>query len=159
MDSMKSSREVMALFLRVVNKYHALEKLPQQHGARGSLHHSERHMLDTIALRPELNITEHAAALGVTKGAISQVVKKLESKGFLRRIKKVSNDKAVYLELSQQGKEVVEKRKRINEETLRPLAQELRKHSENQVEFLISMFEWIERHLAESRQRMEDRTP
>lgn len=148
----------MELFLRAINKYNALEKVPHKHGAKGELYHSERHMLDMIAIRPELNITEHAEALGVTKGAISQVVAKLENKSLVKRLKKGGNDKAVYLELTKQGREVVEKRKQVNDETLQPLCEELQKHSDDRVDFLIAMFRWIDRHLDESKRKREGHT-
>lgn len=154
---MKAGKEIMGLFIRAVHKYNALEKIPHKHGAKGDLYHSERHMLDMIAARPELNISEHAEALGVTKGAISQVVTKLEAKGFIKRFKKGDNDKAVYVELTRQGRDAVEKRKQVNDETLQPLYQELRKHPDDHVEFLIAMFRWIERHLDEGKRKMESR--
>jgi DNA-binding MarR family transcriptional regulator len=158
MGRIRASKKIVELFIRVVNKYNALEKVPPGHGDKGGLYHSERHMLDMIAKRPELNITEHAEALGVTKGAISQTVKKLESKGLVKRSKKGGNDKTVYLELTKHGQNTVEKRKLVNDETLRPLYEELRKHSNDRIDFLIAMFRWIDRFLDESKQKMEEHT-
>jgi DNA-binding MarR family transcriptional regulator len=150
-------KELVDLFIRVVNKYNALEKVPAGDAAEGGLRHSERHMLDTIAKRPELNITEHADALGVTKGAVSQVVTKLEAKGFITRLKKGGNGKAVYLELTKRGRNLAEKRKQINDDTLRPFFTELRKHSDERIDFLSAMFRWIDRFLDDSKRKMYGR--
>ena len=155
MNRTKASKDIVDLFIRMVNKYNALEKVPAGHGAKSGLYHSERHMLDMIAKQSELNITEHADAMGVTKGAISQTVKKLESKGFVKRIKKGGNDKAVYLELTKQGHNMVEIRKQVNDETLRPFYVELQKHSDDRIDFLIAMFRWIDQFLDESKRKME----
>jgi DNA-binding MarR family transcriptional regulator len=155
MSRIKANNDIVDLFIRLVNKYNALEKVPVGQGGKSGLYHSERHMLDMIAKRPELNITEHAEALGVTKGAISQTVKKLESKGFIKRLKKGGNDKTVYLELTKLGQNTVEKRKQVNDETLRPLYEELRKHSDDRIDFLIAMFTWIDRFLDESKRKMK----
>ncbi len=155
MNTEFSSTEIMKLFLRIVNKYNSMEKVPVAHGGKSGLYHSERHMLDTIASNPDLNITEYATALGVTKGAISQIVNKLESKGFVRRYKKGSNDKAVYVELTKQGKDVTERRKQVNEQTLKPLTEELNKHTDKEVAFLVAMFRWMDDYFDESKKNME----
>ncbi|MHB8793035.1 MAG: MarR family transcriptional regulator [Thermoleophilia bacterium] len=145
----------MSLFLRIVNKYNAMEKLPVAHGKTGELYHSERHMLDAVAANTDLNITEHAAVIGVTKGAISQIAKKLEEKGFVRRYKKGGNDKEVYLELTGQGRKIAESRKQLNEETMKPLLDELSRHSAKEVDFLVTMFRWMDGYFDESRKQME----
>jgi DNA-binding MarR family transcriptional regulator len=158
MDKTKASFQIMELFLRMINTYNAMEKMPDIHGDNEGLYHSERHMLDTIAKYPDLNMSEHAAASGVTKGAISQVVKKLSARGFVKRYKKGDNDKAVYLELTRRGKDLAGKRIKANEQTLSPLIQELGRHSEKEISFLVDMFIWIDQYLAQSRDQMAARS-
>ena len=152
----KTSKEIIELFIRMVNKYNALEKIPARHGTRHSLYHSERHMLDMIGDKTGMNVTEFAAAAGVTKGAISQLVTKLEKKGIVNRYKKSTNDKEVFLELTKTGQEVYQKHKKINEQTILPLNEELSKHSEEKVEFLLKMFKWFNDYLDSSKKKMEE---
>jgi DNA-binding MarR family transcriptional regulator len=133
-----------------------MEKQPVRHDANHALHHSERHMIDRIGEGPGVNITEFAAASGVTKGAISQIVKKIEKKGFVRRIKRSGNEKEVYLELTEAGQEFYEKRKKINDESLRPLYEHLKRYSDDEVEFLVSMFKWFDVFLDASKQKMQE---
>ncbi|MFG0252513.1 MAG: MarR family winged helix-turn-helix transcriptional regulator [Phycisphaerales bacterium JB038] len=45
------------------------------------LYASELHMMRTVAAHPDANASEIAALLGVTKGAVSQTLSKLEAKG------------------------------------------------------------------------------
>ena len=144
MDRDKASNEIMDLFIRVVNKYNGLEKVPVKHSPGLGLYHSERHMLDRIGDNPHMNITELAPASGVTKGAISQIVKKLETKGVIRRYKKAANDKEVFIELTETGKKTCEERRKTNKETIGPLREELELHSDEHVAFLVHMFRWLD---------------
>jgi DNA-binding MarR family transcriptional regulator len=157
MDRKKAGREIMELFIRMVSKYNALEKVPTKSAPRHRLYHSERHMVDKIGEHPKLNITEFAGALGVTKGAVSQVVKKLEGKGVVRRYRSGSNGKEVFLELTKVGKEVYLAHRKTNEDTIKPLLTELSKYPDDKVRFLISMFRWIEGFLDQSGKEMKER--
>src|SRR5271169_3734262 len=126
MDMTKASRDIMELFIQAVHKYNALEKVPVKAGSKHDLYHSERHLLDKIGDSPGMNVTEFARAVGITKGAVSQVVTKLEKKGFVRRYKRSSNDKEVFLELTRAGREIYIKHKKTNEKTLKPLIEKLK---------------------------------
>ena len=156
MDRKKAGKDIAELFIRMVNKYNSLEKIPARHGTRHNLYHSERHMLDKIGDNTGMNVTEFAAAAGVTKGAISQLVTKLEKKGIVRRYKKSTNDKEVFLELTKTGQEVYRHHKEINKQTIIPLDEELSKHSDEKVEFLLNMFKWFDDYLDLSKKKMEE---
>ncbi len=158
MDRKKICEEIVELFIRLANKYHALEKIPVDYGVGKDLYHSERHMIDQIGDHPEKNITELAQFLGVTKGAISQTVKKLEDKGLVKRYKGLENEKEVFLELSEIGKTVYEKHKKINQESIIPLYEELRKYSDDKVYFLVEMFKWMDSFLDDSKVKMQEHT-
>ena len=150
-----ASREVMNLFIRLVNRYNSLERVPMKQGAKHDLYHSERHMLDQIGNHPNLNVTELAGVVGVTKGAISQLVKKLEAKGIVRRYKKSSNDKEVFIELTKTGSHRYRKHQAINDETVRTLSKELGRYSDDKVEFLLKMFHWFNSFLDHSSEKMK----
>ena len=156
MDRKIASREIIERFIRVVNKYNSLEKIPVQYGKKHNLYHSERHMLDKIGDNPDMNVTELALTVGVTKGAISQVVKKLEDKGVVRRYKRTTNDKEVFIELTKAGRDIYQKHKEVNEETMRPLREELKKYPDEKVEFLVTMFKWFDEFLDMSREKMKE---
>ena len=147
----------MELFIGVVRKYNALEKIPVKVSSRHDLFHSERHMLDKIGDHPAMNVSDFAKALGVTKGAVSQVVKKLEGKGVVRRYKSGTNEKEVFLELTQTGREIYLEHKKTNERTIEPLLDELKKYPDDKIRFLIAMFRWIDEFLDQSKKRMKER--
>ena len=149
-----ATKEIEELFLRVVNKYNAFEKLPARHAEGHGLYHSERHMIDRIGDNPGMNITGLARASGVTKGAISQIVKKLEAKGIVERRKGAANDKEVFVLLTETGRELYKERRKINRKTIEPLIEELKRHSEDKVEFLAAMFRWLEGFIDKAIERM-----
>jgi len=154
MDKKRASKELFESFLRLVNKSNALGKHPMTYGTQHQFYHSERHMLDIVGDDPGLNITEFAKAAGVTKGAISQVVSKLEKKGALKRIKRDDNDKEIQLKLTRQGEQIYANHQRVNEEAINRLWRELKKHPEVKIEFLTQMFRWFEQYLDQSREKM-----
>jgi DNA-binding MarR family transcriptional regulator len=158
MDRTKASKEIMELFTRLVIRYNALEKFPVKLSSKHDLYHSERHMLDKIGDHPGINLTEFAKVLGVTKGAVSQVVKKLEAKGVVKRYKKGDNEKEIFLELTKSGQSVYLEHKRTNEETVTgPMLAELEKYPDEKVQFLINMFKWIDGFLEQSERKMKNR--
>ena len=155
MNKKNASKELIDRFLRLVNKYNSLGKHPLSFGTPYNFFHSERHMLDIVGDDPGLNITEFANAAGVTKGAISQAVSKLERKGALRRFKSAANAKEIRLELTQLGEKIYAHHQKVNQETVDLLWRELEKHPPEKIEFLVDMFHWFEQHLDQSKEKMQ----
>ena len=156
MNRKKTCEEIADLFIKLANKYHSMEKIPVDYGVGKDLYHSERHLLDQIGDYPEKNITELAQFMGVTKGAISQTVKKLENKGIVNRYKGEQNEKEVFLKLTETGKGVYEKHKEVNQRSIMPLYEELKKYSDDKVYFLVEMFKWMDKFLDKSKVKMQE---
>lgn len=70
------------------------------------VYRSEIHALVEIGKIPGLNVTELADKLMITKGAITQVTKKLEKKSLIVRTKDFNNDKEIGHYLTDKGKEL-----------------------------------------------------
>ncbi len=103
---MKNERELLQvreLFLSIVNKINTLEKIPRRYGTDELLYASELIMIESLGYKPNVNVTEFAENHGITKGAVSQLVKKLEKKGFVTRHKNPTNQKEVLLKLTMKG--------------------------------------------------------
>ena len=60
--------------------------------------------IETIGRNRGINITGLARLLVVTKGAVSQTVKRLEERGYVTKFKAPDNDKEVLLKLTARGK-------------------------------------------------------
>ncbi len=62
-----------------------LDKAPRKFGTDEPLSHAEIHLVEIIGDNEGLSVTEIAGYLNITKGAVSQTLKKLEAKGFARK--------------------------------------------------------------------------
>lgn len=90
------------LFTRILHIYSVIDKKPKDFGTGDLLYVSEIHALHSIGRNPEINLTQLAELSGVTRGAISQTVKRLLNKRYIARYK-VKNNKEVNLRLSDKG--------------------------------------------------------
>ena len=91
------------VFHRVLNKMNKLEKKPRHYGTDHLLYGSEIHTIEAIGHNPGISVTELADFQGVTKGAVSQLIQKLEKKNLIIRMKNMNSDKQVFLKLSDIG--------------------------------------------------------
>jgi DNA-binding MarR family transcriptional regulator len=93
---------IIDLFTRILHLYSVTDKKPKDYGTGDRLYVSEIHAIHYIGGNPEINMTQLAEMSGVTRGAISQTVKRLVSKRYIARYK-VRNNKEVNLRLSDKG--------------------------------------------------------
>lgn len=90
---------------RMLNRY---QSLPQRYGPQILLYSSEADLLAEIGAREPITATELARLKISTPSAISQIVKKLDSKGLLVKETLDGNRKTIYLRLSEEGQQVYE---------------------------------------------------
>lgn len=70
--------------------------------------YSETHCIDFIGRLELPNVTKVAEHMGMTRGAISKMTKKLLSKGLIEKYTLESNKKEVYFRLTEQGNHLFE---------------------------------------------------
>ena len=63
-------------------------------------------MLVAIHNHPDANASDLAKALGVTKGAVSQIARKLKEKQLVEQFQQLENRKAVFFRLTAKGEQV-----------------------------------------------------
>lgn len=85
-----------------------LEKVPRDFGTGGLLYPAEIHTIAFVGDRPGAGPTDVARSLGVTRGAVSQMIGKLERKGLLERRDAEENAVAVRLFLTPEGRKAHE---------------------------------------------------
>jgi DNA-binding MarR family transcriptional regulator len=90
--------------LRVLNKFVQNEKKPRRFGVDELLHPSEIHMVMLIGDNPGVHGAELARIAGVTRGAISQILAKLEKKGLVQKIEDPANSLKKVPALTNKGK-------------------------------------------------------
>ncbi|URZ17168.1 MarR family winged helix-turn-helix transcriptional regulator [Clostridium felsineum] len=129
--SQKLSTEVMIhKFEKVMNKYNKSEKKPRYYGTKDLMYRSEVHTIDAIGKNNKINVTELALYLGITKGAVSQMVDKLIKKDMVIKEIVSSKENEVSLELTEKGKEVYTGHKAYHTELYSEIGKRL-EHLEN----------------------------
>lgn len=89
--------------LHQVSTLYTLTKRPHDYGTGEVYTATEVHTLKRIADNPGITVTQLAGDSGRTKGAISQMLKKLEGKGLIFRRADPQNDNIAHLYPTEEG--------------------------------------------------------
>ena len=87
----KRIQKLAQSLVRVINKVVDNEKKPRHFGVSELLHASEIHMVMHIHDNPGMHVSELARIAGVTRGAVSQIVSKLEKKSLVTKTEAPEN--------------------------------------------------------------------
>jgi DNA-binding MarR family transcriptional regulator len=90
------------LFLKILHLYSVISRKPKDYGTGDLLYFAELHTITVVARNHEINMTELADIMGVTRGAISQTIRKLVAKNLILK-SNLTNRKEVNLKLSEKG--------------------------------------------------------
>jgi DNA-binding MarR family transcriptional regulator len=90
------------LFLKILHLYSVIGKKPKDYGTGDLLYIAEIHTITMVGKNNEINMTQLAEIMGVSKGAISQTIRKLVSKDFIIKSND-TNKKEINLKLSEKG--------------------------------------------------------
>jgi DNA-binding MarR family transcriptional regulator len=101
-------RKLAGQIRRVINRLIFLEKRTvfRHEGLR--LHPSEIHLMQVIAEYPDLNAGEMAQKLGVSNGAVSQTLARLEKKGVIKKVKDPSLKNRVSAAFTASGRQAIQ---------------------------------------------------
>ncbi len=91
-----------------INKILFLEKKTKYQYNDVTLYPSELHLMLFIHQKQDTNATGIAERMGVTKGAVSQTLSRLDKKGILRKIKDPYNKNELTIEFTTLGKNVLD---------------------------------------------------
>jgi DNA-binding MarR family transcriptional regulator len=87
----------------LTNKHKILDRVPRDFGSGERLIGNEIHTIVTIGENPMMNISSLAVKMGITKAAASQAVRKLQEKGYVRKLRDDKNGKEILLMLTDKG--------------------------------------------------------
>jgi len=107
-------KEIIKLSEEVIFELVAREKRPIELPDGEKIYRFELHVIDLIGEKEGINVNELAKYLNVTKGAVSQVISKLESRNIVVKIKTQYNRKNVNLFLTNKGKNIFEGHKNFH---------------------------------------------
>ncbi len=88
---------------RVSYKLMGGDRMTLSYGTDVKIHGSEIHMICHIKHNPGSHISGIARAIKVTRGAVSQIVMKLEKKGLVRKVENPENKRRLDLVLTEKG--------------------------------------------------------
>ena len=97
-----------AQIIRIINKLIFLEKKSIFKYEGLKLYPSELHLMGVIEANKGINATKMAVELGITKGAVSQTLTRLEKKGILYKTKDHRNKNELTAHFTELGKDVLE---------------------------------------------------
>lgn len=92
---------------RLINKYNAKTKQPKTFGTAETVCGSEAQVLDVVAHTQLVTCSQIASALGITKGAVSQTLAKLEKKALIERAPARDGCGTVAIRLTEKGQEIL----------------------------------------------------
>ena len=95
-------QNLIDLFLKILHLYSVIGRKPKDYGTGDLLYFTEIHTITMVGRNKEVNMTQLADMMGVTKGAISQTIRKLVSKNFISKSND-NNRKEINLRLSEKG--------------------------------------------------------
>jgi len=89
-------------FLRILHLYSVISRRPADYGTGDLLYFTEIHTISTLGKNKEINMTRLAEKTGVTRGAVSQTIRKLVSKNLVVK-SNTNNKKEFNLRLTEKG--------------------------------------------------------
>jgi DNA-binding MarR family transcriptional regulator len=83
-----------------------------------AIHLAEVHCIDWIGMIDHANVTRIARAMGLTRGAISKMGKKLSAKGLIEKYQRPDNNKEIYYRLTAAGQRVYNEHKTCHNQAM-----------------------------------------
>ncbi|TYR81323.1 MarR family transcriptional regulator [Priestia megaterium] len=110
---------------RLIFQLQRLERNPRTFGEAGTLTPSEIHAVDAIGEDGNVLMSQLAERLEVTKGAITQVINRLEKKGIVCRTAHPEDSRAVLISLTERGKVAYQAHMELHQQFYQQLREQL----------------------------------
>jgi len=158
MTSPESFSDLTDLLIRVIHQAVDIEKHPVDVGYGDVLSASEIHLIDIAGRYPKEKLSEIATRLGITKGAVTQMVQKLEEKGYVKRVRSTESKKTVYLDLTSKGMQAFRWHTDLHSRLQADFLKEISDMPEEQIEGAISILRCYEKNFQRSME-IRDKSP
>jgi len=130
--------------LRIVGKIVELHKRTRDYGTGERLFDAEIHMIKAIKENEGIHVTGLAELLGVTKGAVSQIVRKLKKKGMITKDVDPRNLSRLVLCLTAEGETAYEQHEKLHRQFDEIVDSLLDKATDENKSFLKSFLDALE---------------
>jgi len=127
MDKEKASQPKTSIrnLNQLIVQIQRLEKHPRTFGEAGPLTPSEIHTIDAIGIEDGVLMSELAARLQITKGAVTQLVVRLESQSLVARTPNPVDSRSFIVSLTDKGKSAFRAHEEIHSNFYRELSSQL----------------------------------
>ncbi len=148
----KQSTSIHEIMIRIINKASSIMTEPRNFGIDETLYASEIHMLDVIGKNPGINVTEIAVKLGITKGAIPKIIRKLMQKDLIYRYQSKDNKRIGHFKLTAKGHIAFQQHIEFHQKFDNIIIQTFNSASETDLHFLNDIMSEIEQHINKIKQ-------
>ena len=132
----KENQKIGYDLLNLIMTFLELDKQIRNYGTDVPIYHSEIHMISAIARHPGIHVGGLADLLGVTKGSVSEIIRKLEKKALVMKDTDEHNLSKLSLYLTEKGKTAHENHMRYHSVLDDMIDSELAGASERELQFL-----------------------
>lgn len=140
----KNKNKLSYTLLRVVWKLFEADRKTRYYGTNEPLYEAEIHMITSIKENEGIHVTGLAELLGVTKGAVSQIIMKLQKKGMIVKDTDPHNLSRLVLRLTPKGETAYIQHEKLHAEFDRLVNESLDGASEQDIQFLKHFLDLIE---------------
>ncbi len=143
-DKRELIRDTVRELLRIAAMYQRIEQMPIPVGNDGDqVSTREAHMIQAVGEGRDLSVTQLADHFGITKSGASQMVKKLENKGYLLKRQSPHSNKEFVLSLTDLGQKVFRIHEQLHGKDFNTLIDGLESFSISQIATLSVLMESI----------------
>lgn len=138
-------------FMMMTEKIANAGKTPLNYGTDVLIYRSEIHIIKLIGDYADLHVSEIGRKFGVTKGAISQALKKLERKGLVEKYPDETNNAKLLVRLTDEGKKAYSNHEEYHNKYDKDIFSYLKGLDDNSLEMVLEFIEktseMAERHI------------
>ncbi len=143
----KNRTKLSYTFLRVMTKLSEIDKKTRYYGTEQPLYEAEIHMIKSIKENEGIHVTGLADMLGVTKGAVSQIIQKLERKDMIVKDTDPRNLSRLVLRLTLKGETAYQHHEELHREFDTFFNSALENATEENRAFLYSFLNQLEKKI------------
>jgi DNA-binding MarR family transcriptional regulator len=134
-------------FSRVHNKLNRLERKAADFGMNEKLYAAELHTIAAIGNKKGHTVSDLCDLFGTTKGAVSQIISKLEQKHFVCKERSKVNAKEILISLTKKGWNIFNNHENLHKKMDKELIKYLETVPEEKIDEFIQFLSHLEQYI------------